>query len=206
MTNREIKVGADPFPPYQYYEADGSPEGSDYRQVRKLFEAMGYEISMTIREWSKIQAMMDEGLLDAAFQVQKTPERIAKYAFSELFRQAETQVVSANNQLCLNGFSDIPDQHLSIGLIKGYVNDEEIDSLPPANKKFYLGTVALLQGISMGEVDVGVFDKGVKEYLMDKHSIENIYVLDNLTFFRPLHVIFNDPFLRDEFDWALAVQ
>jgi len=206
MTNREIKVGADPFPPYQYYEADGSPEGSDYRQVRKLFEAMGYEISVTIREWSKIQAMMDEGLLDAAFQVQKTPERIAKYAFSELFRQAETQVVSANNQLFLNGFSDIPDQHLSIGLLKGYVNDEEIDSLPPDNKKFYLGTVALLQGISMGEVDVGVFDKGVKEYLMDKHSIENIYVLDNLTFFRPLHVIFNDPLLRDKFDWALAGQ
>jgi len=204
MTNRRIKVGADPFPPYQYFEVDGSHAGSDYRQIRKLFEAMGYEISMTIREWSKIQAMMDEGLLDAAFQVQKTPERVGKYAFSELFRQAETQVVSANNQLCLNSFSDIPDQHLSIGLLKGYVNGEEIDSLPPDNKKFYLGTVALLQGISMGEVDVGVFDKGVKEYLMAKHNIENIYAFDHLAFFRPLHVIFNDPLLRDQFDWVLA--
>jgi len=204
MTNREIKVGADPFPPYQYYEADGSPAGSDYRQVRKLFEAMGYEISMTIQEWSEIQAMMDEGLLDAAFQVQKTPERVTQYAFSELFRQAETQVVSANRQLCLNSFSDIPARGLSIGLIEGYVNDEEIDDLPSVNKKFYSGTAALLLGISIGEVDVGVFDKGVKEHLMAEQSIENIYALDNLTFFRPLHVIFNDPRLRDEFDCALA--
>jgi len=206
MEKRIVKVGADPFPPYQYIQEDGTPAGSDYESVKKLFAAMGCEIELTIKEWSEIQGMVDREELDAAFQVQETPERAKKYAFSSLFRNAETQVVSGNPELHIDSFSQIPTKNLTIGLIQGYVNGDEIDGLPAENKKLYSGTRTLLLGISKGEVDLGVFDKGVKEYLMANAGIENIYVIENLTFVRPLSVIFHDTALRDEFNKALAGQ
>ena len=206
MEKRIVKVGADPFPPYQYIKEDGTPAGSDYDSVVKLFAAMGCEVQLTIKEWSEIQGMVDRRELDAAFQVQETPERAKKYKFSALFRNAETQVVTSNPQLRIDSFLQIPPQNLTIGLIQGYVNGDEIDGLPADNKKLYSGTRALLTGISRGEVDVGVFDKGVKEYLMQEAGIDNIYAIDALTFVRPLHVIFHDAALRDEFDQVLARQ
>jgi len=206
MEKRIVKVGADPFPPYQYIQDDGTPAGSDYECVKKLFAAMGYEIELTIKEWSEIQGMVDSKELDAAFQVQETPERAKKYKFSALFRNAETQVVTSDPELRIDSLSQIAAKNLTIGLIQGYVNGDEIDSLPAENKKLYSGTRTLLLGISKGEVDIGVFDKGVKEYLMADAGIENIYAIDNLTFVRPLSVIFHNTALRDEFNKALAAQ
>ena len=206
MEKRIIKVGADPFPLYQYIQEDGTPAGSDYDSVKELFAAIGYEIELTIKEWSEIQGMVDSKELDAAFQVQETPERAKKYAFSDLLRNAQTQVVTGNPELRIDSFAQIPAKNLTIGLIQGYVNGDEIDGLPAENKKIYSGTSTLLAGISKGEVDLGVFDKGVKEYLMAEAGIENIYAIEDLTFVRPLSVIFHDTALRDEFNKALAAR
>ena len=206
MVKKTIKVGADPFPPYQYFDTDGNIQGSDYRHVKTLFESLGYEISITLKEWSDIEKMIDERLLDAAFQVQKNTEREGKYAFSSLLRNAETQVLTSKQSLTLDSMQDLVLQKCTIGLIEGYAYGNEIDCLPSANKKFYLSNLELLLGISNGEVDVGCFDKGVKEYLMEQNGINNIYSLDNLNFIRPLYVIFHDTCLRDEFNSALDAE
>lgn len=201
---KRIRVGADPFPPYQYYQADGSLVGSDYARILEICTAAGWEIDVVLKEWSDIQAMMLAGELDAAFQVQFTPERGERFYFSQLFRNAVTEIVTGKPEFSIESYEDITTRRLTLGVIEGYTNGAEIDAIDGSLKRTYPGTAALLQGISKNEVDLGVFDKGVKEYLMVQNGIKNIYVIEAMTFIRPLHVIFNSPILRDEFNQAMA--
>ncbi len=198
-----IKVGADPFPPYQYYAEDGTLRGVDYDMVKKSFDYLGLRSEYIIKEWSEIQQMLERRELDVAFQVQPTPERLRRFQFSRLLRNAETQVLCTDKSLGINSYHDIADRELSLGIVEGYTNCYEIDHLPPNLKHVYASADTLLRAITDQEVDVGVFDKGVKEFLVEKHGIEGLYVIEPLTFIRPLHVIFHSAALKDMFDRAL---
>jgi len=200
--NKIIKIGADPFPPYQYFDKDGILRGSDYEMVKKTFDLMDMETEYVIKEWSEISTMMEEKELDAAFQVQATPERLKRFYFSGLFRNAVTEVITSNPNLELTNYAQIPEKGFTLGVIAGYTNGKEIDALPKKCKRFFEGTVALIKGISAGDVDLGIFDQGVKAYLMEQNGITNLYAIPAMTFLRPLNVIFNDGKLRDAFDEA----
>ncbi len=199
-----VQMGADPFPPYQYYKTDGTLAGSDYERVAQIAAAAGWELHVILREWSEIQAMMENCELDAAFQVQDTEERAKRYAFSRLLRNAVTEVVSGDPLLRIGSYSEIEERNLTLGMIEGYTNGAEIDNIKGRYKKTYPSAVALLRGISRREVDLGVFDQGVKNYLMAEHGIDGIYAIQAMTYLRPLHVIFQSAQLREEFDCSMA--
>ena len=205
MANKILKLGTDPFPPYQYYLEDGSIAGLDYDYVKKVFDQMGYGIDVTIKDWHEIQAVLDVKGYDAAFQVSKTPERELRYIFSEPFRYAVTELVTSRDDMKLDSLQQVIDQGLVIGVMAGYTNGDEIDALPDVCKKSYITTESLVEALSKGEVELGVVDKGVKEFHMKSMGIDNLYTLDKFTFDRSLHVIFFDPVLCEEFNRAMAV-
>ena len=74
-----LRVGADPFPPYQYYDESGVVRGIDSDTVTAAFEEAGYKIEIELMDWSDVQKKFDNGELHAIFQVQPDPERLAKY-------------------------------------------------------------------------------------------------------------------------------
>jgi ABC-type amino acid transport substrate-binding protein len=203
MESNRIRVGADPFPPYQYYLPDGTIAGQDYEKITTLFQQVGLTADVVIKDWEAVISELDKGELEAAFQVQDTPERKKRFYFSDLFRNAVTEVVTSNPELKINSYGEIETLGLSLGVIEGYTNGAEIDALKEEIKKTYPNAESLLTAISRGEVDLGVFDRGVKEYIMANNHLDNIYAIESMTFIRPLYVIFNNADLRDTFNIAL---
>lgn len=195
-----IVVGADPFPPYQYYDEDGIIRGLDYERVKKAFENAGYKIKIFLDEWQKVEEAIINKKIDAAFQVQLTPEREKRYYFSGLLRNAITEVISGNKELGLKSYSEITEKKLSVGVITNYAYGDAIDGIDASFKKSFNSQNELLKAINDMVVDIGVFDKGVKEYILKKEGLNNIFSLKNLEFNRPLYVIFHDEKLRDEFN------
>ena len=179
-------------------------KGSDYDLVKKAFKLAGYDIEVKLDEWKKIEEDLINKVFDAAFQVQHTPEREKKYHFSDLLRNAVTEVVTGKEGLILNSYKEIEEKGLKIGVIDNYTYGDDVDSLDPSLKVTYPDQLPLLKAINDKEVDVGIFDKGVKEYLMKSAGITNIHSIKPLEFIRPLYVVFNDPSLRDEFNKGLA--
>ena len=198
----KLKIGADPFPPYQYYDEKGRIAGTDYEAVAKALRSAGYEFEMILDEWSSIEKMISNYKLDAVFQVQLNRERSERYYFSDLLRSAVTQTLTGDKSLILNSCEDIKKKCLIAGVIENYSYGAHIDGIEDKFKKTYRTQEELLKDISLRAVDIGIFDKGVKEYLMGKNNIKNIYSIDNLEFKRDLYVIFNDKKLRDEFNAA----
>ncbi|MGS0764594.1 substrate-binding periplasmic protein [Syntrophomonas curvata] len=203
MEPNRIRVGADPFPPYQYYLPDGTITGQDYEKITTLFQGIGLTADVVIKDWEVILSELDKGELEAAFQVQDTPERKKRFYFSDLFRNAVTEVVTSHPALKINSYGEIEESGLSLGVIEGYTNGAEIDALKGEIKKTYPNAEALLTAISRDEVDLGVFDRGVKEYIMANNRLDNIYAIESMTYIRPLYVIFNNADLRDTFNIAL---
>ena len=62
----------------------------------------------------------------------------------------------------------------------------------------------MLRAICDREVDCGVCDQGVKEYLMAGKPV--LYPIPALTYKRPLYVMFNQEKQRDDFDAAGRAQ
>lgn len=200
-----LRVGADIFPPYQYYDESGQATGIDCNKVRRVLEKMGCGMDLFMdSEWTEVQKRFDSHGLDIAFQVQPTPERLKKYYFSDLLREAATELVSNDPKLKINSYNEISQRGLKLGVLAGYTNGPDIDALPVNCKAEFANSEELLKNISVGTVDLGVFDQGVKAFLMKKNNITNIYAIESMTFTRPLHVIFNDAALRDRFNAAMA--
>lgn len=191
MSKHIIRIGADPFPPYQFINEKGEVEGIDYEKVTDIIQKAGYEAEVVIDEWSIVEAQFLSGALDALFQVQKSPEREKKFQFSSLLRNAVTEVLTADKELKLEDYKDICKKNLKLGALKGYAYGAAIDELPEASKKYYDTSSSLLQAIAEQEVPLGVFDQGVKEYLMKQMNIQKLFSVKALEFLRPLYIMYH---------------
>lgn len=201
---KKLIIGADPFPPYQYLDSFGNIQGLDYETVIHAFSCVGYnDIEVRLDEWSKIATAIKEKRLDAVFQVQKTPQREQMYFFSNIFRFAETEGISRNCELENLTWYDVKNLKLSIGTIKNYAYGELIDALFSNDQCAFETQEKLLNAVSTGGVDIGIIDRGVKNYLQEKNGINPPHIIESLTFQRPLHVMFNDEFLCHEFNQGL---
>ncbi len=195
----KIKVCADPFPPYQYVDKDGSIKGKDYELVVSRLRAAGYDPEVCIAEWDRIYREFQAGEQDVLFQAQDSPERLEKFYFSKRLRYAVTEIVTINaDLLTLKEYAGLAGY--KVGVIAGFANGPEIDGLPDSCKVEYPGTAQVLQGIYDKEVDCGVCDQGVKEYLTA--GLPVLYPIPALTYKRPLYVMFNQEKQRDDFDEA----
>jgi polar amino acid transport system substrate-binding protein len=200
MAKRHLLIGADPFPPYQYFDSAGVIRGEDYEKVKDAGIKAGFELEFIIDDWALIEQTFSEKKLDAVFQLPKTPEREAKYLFSKLLRNGKTEIVTGHPDLEIVSVSEIDSKNHTIGLVAGISYGDDILSLNQKSKKFYQSNDELLSSIGRREVDFGVFDEGVKRFLMEKLSIGSIRAIDALTFLRPLFIAFHDLDIKTQFD------
>lgn len=193
----KIRVCADPFPPYQYIDENGNYRGTDYEMVVKKLRKACYAPEVWIAPWNQIYPEFEAGNQDVLFQAQDSPERLEKFYLSHLLRYAVTEVVTIRPELQEIGHFKLLEKY-RIGVIADFANGPEIDNLAECCKTGYADAEELLCAIYNGEVDAGVIDQGVKEYLMNKSPV--LYTIPALTYRRPLYVMFRKKKHRDDFD------
>jgi len=201
---KTLVVGADPFPPYQYYDENGDIKGSDYDMVKAVIDKMGYEARYIIDEWSVIEKAFSEKKIDLVFQVQKTPERERKYHFSGKLRDATTSIVTWKDKTDQGSMDELFADGSKLGVIEGYLYGDIIDSIATGSKVNFKSLEDLLQSVNSGETEYGVVDLGVFNYINRNKIYDKVKLLDKLNFNRPLYVCLNDPALRDAFDKYLG--
>lgn len=197
---KKVIVGADPFPPYQFYNA-GRLEGTDYRAIDQCLDRLGLDREYILAPWAEIEQMLTRGKIDMAFQVQKTPEREKIYHFSKLLRNAVTGFVSLA-PLKLDHVSDIKKQGLTLAVIDGYQYGPETGQLCSASKICCADIKGQAAAVINGRADLAVVDIGVFTYLKENgaNPLQTLHILPSPMFERPLYVVFKDMHLRDKFN------
>lgn len=197
---KKIKICADPFPPYQYMNEDGEAEGLDYGLIRDVLCDAGFSTDIKIAPWNEVIGAFERKEYDVLFQVQDTPERREKYFLSYKLRDAVTDVVkAAGSDVQADSYDDLSGYR--VGLIAGFANGEDIDSLPGDCRVMHEDTREMIDSLLSGKIDVAVGDRGVVKYLLG--ADENLVPIEALTYRRPLYVMFHDRDLRDRFNASL---
>ncbi|QCJ44687.1 amino acid ABC transporter substrate-binding protein [Bacillus sp. S3] len=196
---KKYLVGADPFPPYQFYNAMGVLEGSDYSHAEEIINKMGATAEYILDDWSRIEKKLIDKEIDIAFQVQKTPEREKLYSFSSLFRNAITTIISCVDE-DLKSIEEIDLLDKKLAVIKGYKYGDVIDLLPERIKVYSHDQQEQVEFVMQNKADYAVVDLGVFEYQAQEREFEGVKILRHLDFTRPLYVVFNNPSVRDEFN------
>lgn len=197
---RKLTIGADPFPPYQYYDEAGNIRGSDYEVVKAVIDRMNCTATYIIDEWQAVEKAFANKEIDLVFQVQKTPEREKNYYFSSKLRDATTSIVTSTDRTDQSDINELFADHSKLGVIEGYMYGDIIDSIDAEHKIAFKSLDDLLQSVNDGSTEFGVVDLGVYNYLNRDNRYSNTKLLEKLNFNRPLYVAFNDQELRDEFD------
>lgn len=206
-----IKVGADPFPPYQFETETGSgiPSGTeiagmDYEFVKEAFAVGGIEIEVTLKVWPEIEKDYDDGMMRVLFQVQPTEERRKTNLFSGELRKAVTELITSRAGDHPRSLEPFYEKNF-LAVLEGYSYGDDIDAVPEARKRRYPTQESLLMAVAEGREAYGVFDRGVRLYLQQNLGIDGIIPLPGMDFLRPLAVMFrqDDNKLRDTFDAGL---
>lgn len=197
---KTLTIGADPFPPYQYYDDKKNIKGSDYETVKSIIDQMNYQANYVIDEWPLVESAFSNKEIDIVFQVQKTPERERKYFFSGKLRDATTSIVTSTGKTDHTNIGELFEDKSKLGVIEGYMYGDIIDSIDPDKKTAFMSLEDLLQSVNSGSTEFGVVDLGVYNYINRDNKYSNLKLLSELNFNRPLYVCFNDESIRDEFD------
>ncbi|MCC4265181.1 transporter substrate-binding domain-containing protein [Oceanimonas baumannii] len=78
-----IRVGGDHYyPPYEFINQDGEPDGYNVELTRAIADVMGMEVDIQLGDWNQMRQALEEGELDALQGMVSSSERAGQYRFS----------------------------------------------------------------------------------------------------------------------------
>lgn len=128
----ELRVGWEPYLPYQFAGEDGRATGADLVLMRELATAIGCGVVFKELPWARQLLELENGALDVAMSASWTAERAAYAHFSIPYRRADMAIFVRRGTVSryrLRALSEIPGIGFRLGVILGYYYGPEFEEL-----------------------------------------------------------------------------
>ncbi len=111
-----LKVGATAmYPPFVFVDIDGVPKGFDVDVLTTAANAIGYEVEWNFAEFSSVFGMLDAKKVDIiASSTAITPERLAKYDFSDPYFFSGTSLIVREDNNSINSLDDLKGKKVGV--------------------------------------------------------------------------------------------
>lgn len=127
-----LKIGWEPYRPYQFAGSDDQPTGADIEIMRAIAETIECDAVFEEKPWARQLIELKHGMLDVVLSASRTAEREEYAWFSVPYRQAEMAIFvrqGTASQYPLSKLSDIADVNFQLGVIYGYYYGKEFEEL-----------------------------------------------------------------------------
>lgn len=201
---RKIIIGGDSdFPPYEFINSQGNPDGYNVELSKEVAKILNWEPEFRLGKWALVMDWLQDGRVDLIQGMAFSLERARTFSFSSahsvtwrsIFVRRDSDILSEN---------DILDK--SIAIQQDDVAEEYL-----AQRGFY-GRLSRLptQEIALKLLNEGDFDACVANYMIGMHSIremnlQNIKALPQRINQREYCFAALDPDLIDQVNQALVV-
>lgn len=181
-----ISVGTNAeFPPFEYINDDGEPDGFDMAVIKAIGEAEGFEVKIVNMEFKSLIASLASGSLDAVIAgMTVTEERQQSVDFSDSYYTA-TQCILVPKDSPVQSLADLNGKKIAVQ--EGTTGDilctpaDDNDVITDANtqvQRFKKGTDAVVS-LNNGGVDAVVIDKNPAETFLSLNEDTLRLIEDN---------------------------
>jgi len=148
----------DNFPPYNFVDGD-KVVGLDAEIVAALVKQAGAEVDFEPQPWSRVQDMLERGVVDAAFQFVGRPDRFEKYFMIGPHRMGQTVFAARSGRdIAVRGLDDL--RGYRIGTVRGYTYGAAFDGATHLSKDMTAGdNLQLVRMLVAGRVDLIIGDR-----------------------------------------------
>jgi len=199
-----IKIASLEWPPYTGKALDGYGLNSIF--VNEIFSAMGYDLEIIFYPWSRViyEGKNNPGLI-GYFPEYYSKEIEKHFLFSETIGYSPLGFVERkDNPIHWKHLKDL--EGIPIGVVRGYVNTHEFDSLMNTKTLTVEPVVndgTNLKKVAAGRISLAVIDKNVMNYLLEneddlKDLKELLRFNDKLLGWNSLHVCFKKDSLNQK--------
>lgn len=117
-----LKIGTEgTYPPFTYHDASGKLAGFDVEIGREIAKRIGVKAEFVEGKWDGLIAGLDAKRYDAVInQVSITPERQAKFDFSEPYLSSKAVLIVNSNNTAIKSFDDLKGKKSAHTLTSNY--------------------------------------------------------------------------------------
>lgn len=169
VVKKEITLYTLNWPPYVGEDIDNY--GFCYELVKRIFELKGYNVKVKFQPWARIMDLAKKGDIDGYFPAYYSKERAVHSYFSKKILSSQIVFLTLKTKN-ISHYKTLYDlKEYTIGLVRGYVNREDIDSARYLVKDYAVDDLMNLRKLLKGRVDLIVIDKYVAYYFIKKYFL-----------------------------------
>ncbi|TFH86071.1 transporter substrate-binding domain-containing protein [Billgrantia azerbaijanica] len=106
-----IVVGGDHnYPPYEFLNEEGQPDGYNTDLTRAIAEVMGIEVEIRLGNWAEIRRLLEAGEIDVVQGMAYTPDRASRYDFSPPHAIVHQSVFARQGQAEITDLQELRDK------------------------------------------------------------------------------------------------
>lgn len=159
------------------YEDKGKPVGLAVEIAKELENYIGVSVKVETKGWSEAQEMLRNGEADALLHINKTPERMKDFEFSDPILESEISIFTNNSGIEISGVDALS------GLNVGVEDGGFAESFLKSNHNLSLVQVSSLNdgfdSLKSGAIDVFIADKWAGSHVLATRGIEGIWITGN---------------------------
>ena len=111
--NKEIMIGGDNYPPFNYTDENGNMAGIDVEFAREAFHRMGYKPVFVNIDWENKKNLVEQGKIDCIWACFSVTGRENDYHWAGPYMLSR-QVIAVNDSSKINKLSDLKNKIIAV--------------------------------------------------------------------------------------------
>ena len=111
--NKEIMIGGDNYPPFNYTDENGNLAGIDVEFAREAFHRMGYKPVFVNIDWQNKKNLVEQGKIDCIWACFSVTGRENDYHWAGPYMLSR-QVIAVNDSSKINKLSDLKNKIIAV--------------------------------------------------------------------------------------------
>ncbi len=175
--HQTIRVGGPrAFPPFHYFEEDGTLRGMSWDYIQFIMRELGVQIILQKDlPWSEVLKGAKAQELDLISLAAKTRERETFLHFTNPYFSFPLVIISQKDASFIGGLDDLNGKKVSViqeGSIYEWLMRDKIQIIP----HFVETPREALEAVSFGQVEANISNLAAASFLIEKHGLANLKI------------------------------
>lgn len=157
---KKLRVGLEgTYPPFNFQDAQGRLTGFDVDFAKALARELGAQADFQPAPFAGLLGAVDSGRTDVVVnQITMTPERLAKFGFSQPYTVSGIQIIVRKDRAGIGGPADLAGRKVGVGLGSNYESWLRAN-VPTAVVRTYDDDPTKYQDLKAGRIDAVLNDR-----------------------------------------------